>query len=109
MPDPGYQRESATTLWSTRTASTFERPSGWRCGVRSYSKVEYPYGREPSSTPLIQTVLSRYTPSNRMETLRPRMEAESGNVFRYQATPPGRKPVPLAFFGLCGLSIDQSW
>src|SRR5450759_6005237 len=99
MPEPGYQRESATTLWSTRTARTFEAPSRRRCGVRSYSKVEYPYGREPRSTPLIQTVLSRYTPSNRMETLRPRMEAGRGNVFRYQAIPPGRTPGPLAVFG----------
>src|ERR1035437_739984 len=100
MPEPGYQRESATTLWSTRTARTFEGPPKRRCGVRSYSKVEYPYGLEPSSTPLIQTVLSRYTPSNRMETFRPRMETGSWNVFLYQAIPPGRKPVPLAFFGL---------
>src|ERR1039457_4569417 len=100
MPDPGYHRESATTLWSTRTARTFEVPPGRRCGVRSYSKLEYPYGLDPSRTPLIQTVLSRYTPSNRMETLRPRVETGRVNVFRYQAMPPGRKPVPLAFFGL---------
>src|ERR1035437_1092487 len=36
MPDPGYQRESATTLWSTRTARTLEGPPRRRCGVRSY-------------------------------------------------------------------------
>src|ERR1039458_4953845 len=47
MPDPGYQRESATTLWSTRTARTLEGPPRRRCGVRPYGYSSFEYDLTP--------------------------------------------------------------
>ncbi len=55
MPLPVYQRELGWSELSTRTATTLTPET--RCGVTSYAKLTYPYGRFPRCAPLIQMSL----------------------------------------------------
>src|SRR6185503_9468485 len=70
----------------------------------------YPYGRFPRYSPLIQTSLLRYTPSNSTNTNFPLEVIGTVNVFRYQPNPPGNAPppVPEGAFSLNSPSILQS-
>src|SRR5215510_15423361 len=110
MPEPEYQRELGCRELSTRTAITFVAGPYRRWGVRSYWNELYPYGRVPSDSPLIQTSLLRYTPSNSMNTSRPESRGETANVLRYQPMPPGSAPppAPAGFVSLNAPSMLQS-
>src|SRR5262249_24459431 len=106
MPEPEYQRELGCRELSTRTAITFGAGPYGRWGVRSYWNELYPYGRVPSDSPLIQTSLLRYTPSNSMNTSRPESRAGTANILRYQPMPPGSAP-PATPAGVVSLNAPS--
>src|SRR4030042_453806 len=109
MPEPEYHRHDCCEL-STRTAMTFDA-SHFMCGVRSYSKLAYPYQRFPRCCPLIQTSLFLYTPSNCMKTFIPFCVGQSRKSFLSQPIPSGRYPPPalLTLSFAKGPSMLQSW